>query len=491
VTDAATAVTGYEPDPRRWKALTVTLVAGFMSLLDVSIVAVALPSIQRGLGTSPSAVQWVVSGYALTFGLALVPAGRLGDAIGRRRMFLAALGAFVLCSAAAGAAPNTAVLVVARLAQGVAAGSLAPQNSALIQQLFRDDERGRAFGFFGSTVGLSTAVGPIVGGVILTVAGEPSGWRWIFFVNVPIGVVALVLAARLIPRIEPGPREQADLVGVGLLGGGVLALMLPLVLAEAGGLARLWWLFPVGAVVLFGFVRWERRVVARGAQPLLDVGLLTGTPGYASGALLGTVYFVGFSGIWLVFALYLQSGLGFTPLQSGLAVTPFALGAAASAVIGGRLVTRWGRRLTVTGLAMVVLGMSATVVIVWVAAPAVVGWWMAPALAVAGIGGGWVITPNTTMTLRCVPVTMAGSAGGALQTGQRIGGAIGTAALPGVFYAVLAMNGEDYPMAAATAVAVAVVSIVAALVVAIVEWQAARRRGETPCGPPHHLPETP
>jgi EmrB/QacA subfamily drug resistance transporter len=491
VTDAATAVTGYEPDPRRWKALTVTLVAGFMSLLDVSIVAVALPSIQRGLGTSPSAVQWVVSGYALAFGLALVPAGRLGDAIGRRRMFLAALGAFVLCSAAAGAAPNTAVLVVARLAQGVAAGSLAPQNSALIQQLFRDDERGRAFGFFGSTVGLSTAVGPIVGGVILAVAGEPSGWRWIFFVNVPIGVVALVLAARLIPRIEPGPREQTDFVGVGLLGGGVLALMLPLVLAEAGGLARLWWLFPLGAVVLACFVRWERRVVERGRAPLLEVGLLTATPGYASGALLGTVYFVGFSGIWLVFALYLQSGLGFTPLQSGLSVTPFALGAAASAVIGGRLVTRWGRRLTVTGLTLVVLGLSATVVIVWVATPEVVGWWMAPALAVAGIGGGWVIAPNTTMTLRCVPVAMAGSAGGALQTGQRIGGAIGTAALPGVFYAMLAMNGRDYPMAAAAAVAVAVVSIVVALGVAVGEWRAAARRGDMPCGPPDHIPETP
>ena len=218
------------------------------------------------------------------------------------------------------------MLVAARLAQGIAAGSLAPQNSALIQQLFRDDERGRAFGLFGSTVGLSTAVGPIVGGVILAVAGEPDGWRWIFYVNVPIGVVALVLAARLIPRVDPGPRQRADLVGAGLLGGGVLALMLPLVLAEAGGLARLWWLFPVGAVVLVGFVWWERRIVARGRPPLLDVRLLTGTPGYASGTLLGTVYFIGFSGIWLVFALYLQSGLGFTPLQSGLSVTAVRVG---------------------------------------------------------------------------------------------------------------------------------------------------------------------
>src|SRR6478672_2218125 len=284
VTDTATtSETGYEPDPRRWKALSVTLVAGFMSLLDVSIVAVALPSIQRGLGTSPAAVQWVVSGYALAFGLALVPAGRLGDAIGRRTMFLVALGAFVLCSAAAGAAPNTGVLVAARLAQGIAAGSLAPQNSALIQQLFRGTERGRAFGFFGSTVGISTAVGPVVGGVILALAGGPGGWRWIFYVNVPIGLVALVLAARLLPRGTPGRRGQVDVAGVALLGGGVLALMLPLVQAESGGLARLWWLFAVGLALLAAFAWWERRVVRRGGDPLLDPRLITQTPGYATG----------------------------------------------------------------------------------------------------------------------------------------------------------------------------------------------------------------
>ena len=216
MTDAATAdpASGYEPDPRRWKALSVTLVAGFMSLLDVSIVAVALPSIQRGLGTSPSG--GAVGGLRLRAGVrAGARSGRPARATrsGGAGCSCAALAAFVLCSAAAGAAPTTAVLVAARLAQGIAAGSLAPQNSALIQQLFRDAERGRAFGFFGSTVGLSTAVGPIVGGVILAVAGEPDGWRWIFFVNVPIGVVALVLAARLIPRTEPGPRQHADLVG--------------------------------------------------------------------------------------------------------------------------------------------------------------------------------------------------------------------------------------------------------------------------------------
>ena len=207
-----------EPDPRRWQALSVTLTAGFMSLLDVSIVSVALPSMQQGLGTTPAEIQWVVSGYALTFGLTLVPAGRLGDAVGRRTMFLGALTVFVVCSAAAGAAPSACWLIVARLVQGLAAGALAPQNSALIQQMFSGAERGRAFGFFGATVGISTAVGPITGGVILALAGGPDGWRWIFYVNVPIGILALVLAARLLPEGGSGRRGHVDGVGVALLG---------------------------------------------------------------------------------------------------------------------------------------------------------------------------------------------------------------------------------------------------------------------------------
>ncbi|MGM1062329.1 MFS transporter [Saccharothrix sp. Mg75] len=465
----------YEPDPRRWKALTVTLVAGFMSLLDVSIVSVALPSIQHGLGTSPAGVQWVVSGYALAFGLALVPAGRLGDAIGRRTMFLCALTGFVLFSAIAGLAPTTEVLIVARLLQGISAGALAPQNSALIQQLFRGAERGRAFGFFGSTVGFSTAVGPVVGGVILAVAGEDEGWRWIFYVNVPIGVVALVLAARLLPRGGKAPRGHLDLVGAALLGTGVLAVMLPLVLAEAGGLVELWWLFVLGAVLLVLFVRWERKVAARDRSPLLDVRMFTSTPGYGTGALLGLVYFVGFSGIWLVFALYFQTGLDYTPLESGLAVTPFAVGSAASAVVGGRLVATWGRKLTVTGLSLVVAGLAVTALVLWLAPAHLAGWAVAPALLVAGIGGGWVISPNTTLTLRHVPVAMAGAAGGALQTGQRIGSAVGTAALTGAFYAVLSASGRDFGVAALVAVGAAAVAVALALVVGVVELRARPR----------------
>jgi MFS family permease len=238
--------------PDRWHALTVSLVASFMTLLDVSIVNVALPSIERDLGASATSVQWVVSGYALAFALALVPAGRLGDTLGRRRMFLIALSAFVLTSGLSGAAPTIRLLVAARLLQGVAGGMLLPQISGLIQELFGGAERGRAFGFLGATVGLATAAGPVIGGLILATFAGPEGWRWVFYVNLPIGLVALALAARLVPA-APGATWRGvhlDLVGSLLLGAGVLSLLLPVVDATDGGLNRLWPLFGLAVVLL-------------------------------------------------------------------------------------------------------------------------------------------------------------------------------------------------------------------------------------------------
>jgi EmrB/QacA subfamily drug resistance transporter len=485
---------GYEPDPHRWRALWVTLVAGFMSLLDVSIVSVALPSMTSGLSASPATIQWVVSGYALTFGLMLVPAGRLGDAFGRRRMFLIGLAGFVLSSAAAGAAPSVELLVAARLVQGLAAGCLAPQNSALIQQLFRGAERGRAFGMFGATIGVSTAAGPVVGGLILALADGPGGWRWIFYVNVPIGALAFVLALRLLPRGGSGRSGHIDGVGVALLGAGALSLLFPLVQAESGGLAQLWWLFPVGVALLAAFVAWEQRVVRTGGQPVFDPRLVTRTRGYAAGAGLGTVYFLGFSGIWLVLALFFQTGLDYTPLQSGLSVTPFALGSACAAVVAGRLVERYGRALTVFGLAGVAVGLAATATILLLVPPQSAGWAVAPALLAGGIGGGFVISPNITMTLRNVPVEMAGAAGGGLQTAQRFGASIGTAALPGLFYVVLSSADGDYAVAAAAGLAVALVTTLAALVLAVLDWRRDRReaahehpRGQDRSGSEEHV----
>ncbi|MEU0008696.1 MFS transporter [Streptomyces sp. NPDC006314] len=464
---------GYEPDPHRWRALWVTLVAGFMSLLDVTIVAVALPTIQRDLHASPAQVQWVVSGYALTFALALVTAGRLGDALDRRRIFLLALSGFVIFSAACGAAPDITLLVVARLAQGLAAGFMAPQNSALIQQMFRGAERGRAFGFFGATVGVSSAAGPIAGGAILALASGPQGWRWIFYVNLPIGILAVLLGRRLLPRTRRSGRGRVDLPGVLLLGLGVLALMYPLVQADSGGISHLWWLFLVGVAVLAVFVQWQRRLVARGAQPLLDPRLFTTVRGYAVGAGVGTLYFIGFSGVWLVFALFYQRGLDFSPLRSGLAVTPFALGSASAAVVAGRLVDRFGRLLTVCGLTGVIVGLGATALLLRFAPLDIAPWLATPVLFLGGLGGGFVVSPNITMTLRDVPVRMAGAAGGALQTGQRLGAAVGTAALPGLFYLVLGRS-DDYRGALVTALGSALVGMVASLALATFDW---RREG--------------
>ncbi|MEU9477964.1 MFS transporter [Streptomyces sp. NPDC048191] len=461
---------GYEPDPQRWRALWVTLVAGFMSLLDVTIVAVALPTIQRDLHASPAQVQWVVSGYALTFALALVTAGRLGDALDRRRIFLLALTCFVLFSAACGAAPDITLLVVARLAQGLAAGFMAPQNSALIQQLFRGAERGRAFGLFGTTVGISSAAGPLTGGAILALASGEQGWRWIFYVNVPIGVVAVLLGRRLLPRTRRSGRGRVDLPGVLLLGLGVLALMFPLVHADSGGIGSLWWLFLAGVAVLVVFTRWQRRLVARGAQPLLDPRLFSTVRGYAVGAGVGTLYFIGFSGVWLVFALFYQHGLGFSPLRSGLAVTPFALGSAGAAVVAGRLVDRYGRLLTVCGLTGVIVGLGATALLLRFAPLGIAPWLAAPVLFLGGVGGGFVVSPNITMTLRDVPVRMAGAAGGALQTGQRLGAAVGTAALPGLFYLVLGRS-HDYRGALVTALGAALVGMTASLALALSDWR--------------------
>ncbi|MFG2478575.1 MFS transporter [Streptomyces fagopyri] len=473
---------GPEPDPQRWRALWVTLVAGFMSLLDVTIVAVALPTVQHDLHASPAQVQWVVSGYALTFALALVTAGRLGDALDRRRIFLLALSGFVVCSAACGLAPNIMLLVVARLAQGLAAGFMAPQNSALIQQMFRGAERGRAFGLFGATVGISSAAGPITGGVILALASGPAGWRWIFYVNVPIGILAVLLGRHLLPRIQRSGRGSVDGLGVLLLGLGVLAIMYPLVQADSGGIGHLWWLFPAGGAVLVGFVQWQRHLVASGGQPLLDLRLFSTVRGYAVGAGVGTLYFVGFSGIWLVFALFYQHGLHFSPLRSGLAVTPFALGSAVAAVVSGRMVERFGRRLTVAGLTGVIVGLGSTALLLRFVSLDIAPWVAAPALFIGGVGGGFVVSPNITMTLRDVPVRMAGAAGGALQMGQRLGAAVGTAALPGLFYLALDKGG-DYRGALVTALVTALVGMAAALALATLDWRRDRqpRRGNRKC----------
>lgn len=431
-----------------WRALTVCLIAGFMTLLDVSIVNVALPSMERGLGASAAAISWVVSGYALTFGLALVPAGRLGDDYGRKRMFMLGLLLFVAASALCGAATDPTWLVCARLLQGIAGGLLNPQVIGMIQQLFSGRDRGKAFGLFGATVGLSTAVGPLLGGLLLQWGGMQEGWRWVFYVNLPIGAIALLAAARLLPA-DPGTgtgrRRMPDFIGMLLLGTGVVAVMFPLVEAEESAPGPLWWLLAAAAVLLAGFVLWERHRSVRGRTALVNLALL-GVRSYSMGTVLGTVYFAGFTGIFLVLTLYFQQGLGYTPLQAGLGLLPFAIGSAISPTIGGRIVHRYGRVMVVWGIVAVVLGLAATALLTRYGgsgAPQLI----AP-LFVAGFGSGLVISPNQTLALGEVPTQEGGTAAGVLQTGQRIGSAVGIALAGSLFFGELSASHGDFHAAA-------------------------------------------
>ncbi|WP_241237111.1 MFS transporter [Georgenia faecalis] len=471
----------------RWPAFAVCLGAGFMTLLDVSIVNVALPSIEASLDASPSDLQWIVAGYTLAFGLVLVPAGRLGDTLGRRRMFLIGLTAFVLASAACGLVTSAPALAVVRLVQGAAAGVLNPQVVGLIQQLFRGPERGRAFGMFGAVVGISTAIGPLLGGALLAVAGEAEGWRAVFLVNVPVGAVLIPLAARLLPRdTRHGGRTPLDVVGLALLGVTVLGIMLPFVLAtEGGGLDQApWQLLAVAAVALVAFVAWERAFERRGRDPILSSALVR-TPSFTLGATIGGLYFAGFTSIFLLVTLYLQQGLGLSPLAAGLVQTPFALLGGATAMIGGRLVTRYGRRLVVIGILTTIAGVAATDVAVLHVDGAAAPWVVAACLALAGAGNGFVISPNSTLALEDVRVAQGGTAGATIQTLQRVGTSVGVAATTAVFFTTLAGAGADaagYGEALAVGLRVTLGIIAVALVVAVLDSLRRRER------PPATLP---
>jgi EmrB/QacA subfamily drug resistance transporter len=448
-----------------------------MVLLDVSIVNVALPSIRDGLGASESELQWIVSGYALTFGLLLVPAGRVGDVRGRRTMFVLALALFSLASLACGLAPTSAFLVVARLAQGLAGGMLTPQISALIQQLFSGAERGRAFGLFGTVVGISTAVGPLLGGALIAAFGADLGWRVVFFINLPIGLAAMGLALRLLPRPDEAERRRHDYdpVGVGLLGTGIAVLLLPLVQEQPWESSARWLLVPLAVVLLGVFLIWERRYTRQGREPLVDLALFR-LRSFSFGSAMITLFFAGMTPLFLVFTLYLQTGLQYSALAAGLAITPFALGSAGAAAVGGLIVDRYGRRLVVIGLALVAGGFLGTLLAVRLVPEDGTGWATLLPLVVGGLGAGLVISPNQAITLSQVPVQRAGTAGGLLQVGQRIGAAIGIAAAGSVFFAhAAASGGRDFSGAYSRGMVVATAFVVAALIVALVDVTVDRR----------------
>jgi EmrB/QacA subfamily drug resistance transporter len=406
----------------------------------------------------------------------------MGDVHSRRAVFLVGLAMFTATSALAGAAQNEAWLVGARLLQGAAGGILVPQVSGFIQQMFQGAERGRAFGLLGASIGVSTAVGPLLGGLLIEAFGTQEGWRWVFYVNLPIGLAALPLAYRLLPAPpEPGRagdgegkagggkrggRGDLDPVGVLLLGAGTVALLLPFVQEEQWKSPLKWLLVLVALVVLAGFVGWERRY-GRAHEPLVDLGLFR-ERSYGLGVLLSLLYFAGFTAIFFILTLYLQNGLRYSALEAGLSIMPFALGSGAAAAIGGRVVTRVGRPLVAFGLAGVVIGLLGAALAVHLDTGRSIGWVTAAPLLFAGLGSGLVIAPNQTLTLSVVPVARAGSAGGVLQTAQRIGSAAGIAAVGSVFFSRVDARHADwaggFELGVLTSTGLAALALVVALV---------------------------
>ena len=471
-------VTGDEPDPRRWLALIICCSALFMTLLDVSVTNVALPSIERATGAGPSQLQWVVSGYTLAFGLVPVLAGRLGDDHGRRVMFQVGVGSFAATSMLAGLAPSAAVLIAARVLQGLAGGLINPQVSGLVQQLFRGTERGRAFGVLGTTVGLGTALGPLVGGALIALGGPHLGWRLVFFVNVPIGIIVIGLARRLLPVDAPLARHRLDILGAALLGGSTFCLLVAAVEYDSLRDLRLAWLFLPAAALLALFVRRERRLTRSEKDPLVDIRLFH-RPSYTSGVLLALTFFPAMAGLPLVLALYYQQGLGYPALESGLGITAYAVGSAIAAPLAGRFVTRVGRPLVVAATLTFGAGAIALAVLADHAPGTSVALALAPALFVMGVGSGAIITPNQALTLMDVDPVIGSTAGGVLQTAQRIGIAIGQAVIGAVFFASLRAGGTSphrYGDALGHAVLAALGFVALAAAVGVVDLVRTRRR---------------
>jgi EmrB/QacA subfamily drug resistance transporter len=465
---------------QRWQALAVCLGAGAMTLLDLSIVNVALPSIREGLHASNSTLQWVVAGYALAFGVVLVPAGRLGDARSRRTIFMWGVALFTIASAACGAAQEPLWIGVARVAQGLGGGLISPQVSGFIQNLFKGPERGRAFGLFGASIGISTAIGPLLGGVLVQLGGADFGWRLVFYVNLPIGLALLALARRWLPVAQEGRRASLDPVGVLLFAGAMLLILLPVVEGSQGQPLsdRPWWLLAVAAAVLVVFVVWEVRWSRSGRETLVDLELRK-VPSYVYGVGLGTFYFAGFTSIFLILTLYLQNGLHYSALEAGATQMPFAVGSAVAAFVAGRIVQRFGRALVIAGL----LAITASLVAMDLLVPHLdddIGLKLVPILLLAGAGGGTVIAPNITLALDEVNPERAGAGGGLLQTAQRVGSAIGVAVVLAQFFDRVASTHGDFADAFSVALHTTIGLVVVALVLGIVDLVRRQRTDSAP-----------
>lgn len=479
-------VDGVDRTFHRLKILFVLMLPLAMSLMAVSSVNVALHTIETELGATASDLQWILSGYALAFGISLVPAGRAGDTLGRGSVFIVGLTVFVLASLACGLAPTPFLLNAARIAQGIGAGLFNPQTVGMIQQYFTGGGRAKAFALFGLVISASVAVGPIVAGAIINAVGPEQGWRWAFLFNIPLGLAGIVLAFAWFPfarerRLKQQRRDRTpdaaasridlDPVGSLLLAAAVLGVMLPFMVCDQ---PAMWGVLVLAAVLLALWVRWERRYAARGGEPMVDLALF-GYASFRNGALISGTMFLGSATTFVVVALFLQNGLQVSPLETGLVGLPNALVSAWFAWWAGGHVMTNGRRIVIASLVAQALGCVLSVGVVWlVVTQGASFWWLALPLCLNGAGMGAMGAANQTLSLEDVPREVGGTAGGVKQTVERVATAIGNAAITGVFFLGHALQG--WPTAFALGFATIALALAVAIVLAVADERHHRGR---------------
>jgi EmrB/QacA subfamily drug resistance transporter len=413
----------------------------FMFVLDFFIVNVALPSIQRGLHASEGAVEWVVAGYTLSTAVLLVTGGRLGDQFGRRRVFSAGLAIFVATSAACALAPDPAVLVAARVVQGVGSALMAPNILSILGVVYTGPARVRAISIYGMVMGLAATSGQLIGGILIRADVGGLGWRTIFWINVPLGVAALLAAPRLVPESRDERGSRLDLTGVALITACLVAVVLPLVEGRQAGWPPWSWAALAAAVPLaIAFGVHQRRKADRGGVPLLNPRIFAAWP-LRAGLLTQTAFWCQQAASYLVLGLYLQQGRGLSPLTAGGVFTFLAVGYLLTSFRAPALTMRFGRSVIAIGAVTAALG---DVALYLATAHGGSVAWLFPGLLVLGAGQGLCITPLTTTVLSHAEPATAGSVAGALSTAQQVGNSVGVAVTGVLFFGAL---GQGYGVA--------------------------------------------
>jgi len=446
----------------RWMVLWVVMVADVMDLLDATIANLAGPSIRADLGGSESTLQWVLAAYTLTFAVGLITSARAGDLLGRRRLFIIGMAGFTAASLLSGLAPSAGLLIAARVAQGFFGAVMIPQGLAMVKASFTPEDLQKAFVPFGPIMGLSAVLGPILAGFLIDADLWGTGWRMVFLINIPIGVVATYLAWRYLPDTRSdGAPTRMDPLGSVLLTVASGLLIYPLVQGREHDWAP--WTFAkmaASAVVFVAFVFNERR----SDHPVIEPTLFDNR-GFVAGTLFLATFMTSMVGFGLVLNLFTQLGLGFGPFKAGLVMVPWALGIAIGAVVSGAWAgPKFGRHVLHAGLVVLVLGVVGLWWTVGHYGLAIDGWDFVPALLVAGFGCGLIFAPLFDLILADVDENEVGTGSGLLNALQQFGGAIGVAVLGTVLFQLLPEHG--WVSATRTVIWVSVGCFVASFLVA-------------------------